>query len=138
MKLELGLDPRWKWIANDEDGKVFVFNVKPRTIKGTQRWICDRGAAIDVTDIISNDLGPCEQSLHQIINDELVKYHELKVDDKVMVRDFLADPWKRRHFKSFTEGGKICCFDRGRSAWSSFGEHATWNEWRLPTEEELK
>lgn len=62
---------------------------------------------------------------------------DLKVDDKVMVRNSDEDLWKRRHFSHFDHNGRVVCFDAGCTSWSADDYVAPWNHWRLPNEDEL-
>jgi hypothetical protein len=61
---------------------------------------------------------------------------DLPVDAPIMVRDSELADWRRRHFAAW-EDGKVATFEDGGT---SFTANSTldWQEWRLPTEEELK
>lgn len=64
---------------------------------------------------------------------------ELKVDDKVMVRDRDSEPWKRRYFAKW---GINCIYtwSNGYTSWTTndaSSDLVPWNQWRIPTPEEL-
>ena len=61
---------------------------------------------------------------------------DLPVDAPIMVRDKEHMIWHRRHFAQW-KGGKAMTFKAGGT---SFTDNRTiaWQQWRLPTEEELK
>lgn len=56
---------------------------------------------------------------------------DLKVDEKVPVKDKLDSEYIHRHFSHF-ENGKIYCFRDGQSSWSSNRGTLSWGEWKLP------
>ena len=67
------------------------------------------------------------------------RLEDLKIDDKVMVRSNSRSTWKRRRFAGIHPDGRILVFGGGSDSWSSVGiPSASWNEWRLPTDEESK
>jgi hypothetical protein len=61
---------------------------------------------------------------------------DLPVDTPIMVRNHEYESWGHRHFAAW-KYGKVTTFTDGRT---SFTENVTidWEQWRLPTEEELK
>jgi hypothetical protein len=61
---------------------------------------------------------------------------DLPVDAPIMVRNYEYESWGHRHFAAW-KYGKVTTFMGGRT---SFTENVTidWEQWRLPTEEELK
>jgi hypothetical protein len=61
---------------------------------------------------------------------------DLAVDAPIMVRNYEYESWGHRHFAAW-KYGKVTTFTGGRT---SFTENVTidWEQWRLPTEEELK
>ena len=61
---------------------------------------------------------------------------ELKVDDRVLVRNKESDGWQKRHFKHWSGDGRVACFDNGATSWASEGYGQTWNFYRLPEEGE--
>lgn len=63
---------------------------------------------------------------------------DLKIDDKVMVRDIDDAGWKKRKFAGISDNGDILCFVSGCDSWANIMSPQKWKEWRLPTEEELK
>jgi hypothetical protein len=63
---------------------------------------------------------------------------DLKIDDKVMVRDDDDEMWERRRFAGIHDDGLIMCFNLGADSWSESESPSEWKQWRLPTEEELK
>jgi hypothetical protein len=60
---------------------------------------------------------------------------DLAVDAPVMVR-FRGGSWERRHFCRWVNG-RCAAYDDGFTSWTTKNT-TTWNEWRLPTKEELK
>lgn|SRR5574343_2096016 len=73
--------------------------------------------------------------------DDLVKIPQLsnlKIDDKVMVKDYDdGDCWLNRYFAGVSARGKVLTFCDGCTSWSSNNHTAEWDQWRLPTEDEL-
>ena len=61
---------------------------------------------------------------------------DLAVDAPVLVRDGEDCPWFKRHF-AYWDDTQICCWDFGGTSFTSKSA-AHWEQWRLPTEEELK
>ena len=61
---------------------------------------------------------------------------DLPVDAPIMVRDSELEDWRRRHFAEWKDG-QIRTFLSGGTSFTSNGTTA-WQQWRLPTEEELK
>jgi hypothetical protein len=61
---------------------------------------------------------------------------DLAVDTPVMVRSRGDRSWRRRHFCRW-EDGKCVTFTDGLTSWST-KTISRWDEWRLPTDEELK
>lgn len=123
------------WVAKDEDDAVFLFDTKPKKTKIT--WDVDGGMMFGLPDgFLSIDLGPWDQSLHQIVNGKLIKRCEFKKGDKVMAGD-RENSLSRRYFSHY-EAGSYRCFRDGKTEWSSAGGTTPWSICRLPTEEELK
>lgn len=56
---------------------------------------------------------------------------DLKVDDRVMVRDHKDYPFMKRHFAGWADDGRIECFADGCTSWS-VGIVQTWDEYKLP------
>jgi hypothetical protein len=128
----------WKWAAMDADGEWFFYEDHP-VVKGNQ-WYAYAKGCHDVSNFLEDlaEISDWKDSLHEIVNGELVKHIELKVDDKVMVK-LKGGEWKKRYFKEFGPHGDIRTFIEGSTSWSCPTGHAwmSWGEWRLPTEEEL-
>lgn len=127
------INDKWKYTAMDESGHWHLYVDKPTL--DSRSW----NTHGDYTRVLLGVFAPgsfpyCDwkDSLHQIIEGELVK--PLKVDDKVMVRDNCI-VWRPRYFSHFS-GKHIQCFADGRTSWSA-KDTTLWDEWRLPTEEEL-
>lgn len=60
---------------------------------------------------------------------------DLKVDDKVIVWDDESRK-HHRHFKRWTEDGKIECFGGGETSWSNDrGGSSSWNYYAIPESE---
>lgn len=60
----------------------------------------------------------------------------LAVDAPVMVRDDNNTHWVRQHFADWDDA-KICCWGNGCTSFTT-DLVVSWEQWRLPTEEELK
>lgn len=64
--------------------------------------------------------------------------NDLKIDDKIMVKCNRDTCWIKRFFAGISEDNeKVLCFLNGANSWTS-NLTSEWDEWRLPTEEELK
>jgi len=120
-----------KPVAQDENGDIYVYIDTPKLSSHT--W---RGVAICfMTKLMEIETIPdWTQSLRLPKTDAT----KLKVDDKIMVRNWPNDSWSPRFFACLREDGSIYCFDSGRPKWTAGKELIEWKEWRLPTEEELK
>lgn len=59
---------------------------------------------------------------------------DLKVDDKVLVRDYEDDEWEPQHFASWSENGGIKCWSIGATSFTADGNKMTWNFYKLPEE----
>jgi len=135
----------WKWAAMDADGEWFLYMERPHQ-EDESIWKTKSGR--DCQSVISflTDLpkiSDWKESLHQIIDGELVKHIDLKVDDKVMVANRKDVIWYRRRFYRFEPSGNISCFPDGQDSWTAtrIGRWVFLQEfekWRLPTEEESK
>ena len=55
----------------------------------------------------------------------------LEVDTKVLVRNIKGGIEQKRYFKKFTEHGRIVCFVKGATSWSSNGTDYEWSYWEL-------
>lgn len=62
---------------------------------------------------------------------------DLKIDDKVMVRNYDNKEWLKRYFAGISDNGKIFVFCDGVTSWTNNGSTIEWNQWRLPAEDEL-
>lgn len=62
---------------------------------------------------------------------------EFEVDQPLMVRDFNHNRWKRRLFACYKDG-EVYCWGSGCTEWTAGGVLTTWNQYRLPTPEELE
>jgi hypothetical protein len=64
--------------------------------------------------------------------------NDLKIDDKIMVKCNRDTCWIKRFFAGISEDNeRVMCFLNGANSWTS-NITSEWDEWRLPTEEELK
>jgi len=61
---------------------------------------------------------------------------DLPVDTPIMVRNHESESWQRRHFAEW-EDGKVTTFEDGGTSFTA-NSTVDWEQWRLPTEEELK
>ncbi len=57
--------------------------------------------------------------------------HDLKIDDRVLVRDTGDEDWSKRHFAGWTDHGRMTTFLEG-SSWTACGDTVAWDEWKLP------
>ena len=133
------LDPKWKWLAKDADGKVYVFSVIPTTLVTT--WAVE-GSGLSIFAPLQLNESLCwEDSLYEIIHTEdgfkLIKPRpDLKIDDPVMVRVGDNKGWHRRHFAGWSESGTILVWVHGYTSFTT-DISTTFNQYRLPTPEEL-
>ncbi len=78
--------------------------------------------------------------------DEQLKMHgftlhhdrpDLKVDDKILVRDYANNnyPWVRRHFAGW-DGDKVKTFSDGKTLFTTNASYRTWNHYKLPESED--
>ena len=67
---------------------------------------------------------------------EVSPYDDFKIDEKVMVRDFGSDRWKRCNFAAVGPDQKPRAWDFGATKWTAVGA-TVWDECRRPTAEEL-
>ena len=132
--MRLQLAPEWKWIALDKCGQVYIYKDKPEL--KTNRWhtsifFC-LGGVIKVP-----DLGPWEDSLHEIRPDGSLKKYvpEMPVDMKVLVREDPTHDWEPRHFASWRDDGAILCWVEGGTSFTTTRVSA-WPHWKLYEEEE--
>ena len=57
---------------------------------------------------------------------------DLKVDDRVMVRD-VGGPWIREHFAGWADDGRVEAFVNGKTSWTvPDGMLELWDEYKLP------
>lgn len=61
-----------------------------------------------------------------------------KIDDPVMVRNNKDKEWIKGYFAGFDSEGFAYAWLCGQTSWTAYGEKNRWNEYRSPTEEELK
>lgn len=129
--------PNWvKFIAKDEDDRVFYYPKKPRFNGERREWRLN-GVVEEAP--FSLD-GPWDQSLYEVVKDDkgfivdLKKYDprcELRVDDKVIVGIHGLEA--KRHFSHFDpRSDGIYTFDGGKTSFSSGkrGSVTRWTEWR--------
>lgn len=57
--------------------------------------------------------------------------HDLKIDDRVLVRD-MGERWWPRHFAGWSDDGHLETFNDGCTSWGSDGGTKVWEEWKLP------
>ena len=84
------IDKKWKWIAKDGDGRVYVFDNIPKMSE--QDWYGPAAVALPSIHIIGLSNIPWDQSLHEIqhTDDGLILMPwrpRFIVDAPVMVRD---------------------------------------------------
>jgi hypothetical protein len=134
--MKLQLDKKWKWAAMDAGGEWCIFEYEPK--KYGNEWFHSTGECINIDGIVGDlPTTPWQDSLHRIINGELVKHVDLKVDDKVMVRNCGGD-WHKRYYSHNNDAGRTYCYADGTTSWTHGNSGPVpWDEWRLPTPEEL-
>ena len=57
--------------------------------------------------------------------------HDLKIDDRVLVRD-MGERWWHRHFAGWSDDGRLEAFNNGCTSWAAGGGTKVWEEWKLP------
>ena len=138
------IDKKWKWIAKDEDGKVYVYSRMPQ--KQEVVWMLNSVLGGHFrTSLYPIDLNniPWDQSLHEICHTEdgivLTPYRpDFAIDDPVMVRNNKEWKWERRHFAKWGVRGELLTWQHGATSFTSLhGFTAKWKYYRLPTPEEL-
>lgn len=71
--------------------------------------------------------------------DELVKIpslEDLKIDDKILVKDFSKNDWLKAHFFGINDSGRVMTFINGLTSWTNdFNSVVLWDEWKLPDSE---
>ena len=134
MKIDIKIDNKHNWIAEDRNGFQYFYHDKPYL--EYEQWHYRTGWAKIMG--IKFDLGnDYKKSLHKINHEtgEFEKYIEkpdLKVDDRILVRDSNSGYWIPRHFSHWN--GNLCmCFDGGKTSWSENGCGVyPWEHWKLP------
>lgn len=129
-EMKLTINPELKWIARDKTGRVFAYTTKPEIERGG--WETKDYQGLSAASLAFPDLGPWEESLHEILPDGTLKKYvpELPVDTKMLVRDYDYQPWLKRHFAKFDKDGRVWCWGGGTTSYS--GEvHTRWHQWKL-------
>lgn len=139
--MEIVINPRIKWVAKDMGGFLYGYENKPTL--GEYAWLREDGKSQGVSSIIANDLGPWRESLHQIIDNKLVKYVDIPAkDEPVLVWNEEGDHCQRRRYSTgeVNSVGELQCYDYGRTSWSDDGDtnSGNWKYWRRPTPAELE
>ena len=73
-----------------------------------------------------------DESIHH--NFDLVEYNpakDLKVDDRILVKDKSCIVWYPRHFSHIGKNGKVYTFDGGCTSFTAVNTTA-WEEWKYP------
>lgn len=138
------IDIRWKWMAKDDNGVVYVYEDIP--VKREHTWEREKiSEAYRLASIYPIELNsiPWDQSLHEIWHTEdgliLMPWRpNLVVDDPVMVRNCENEKWTCRHFAKWGLRGELLTWENGTTSFTSLhGFTAKWVYYRLPTPEEL-
>jgi len=70
--------------------------------------------------------------IHCKNNSDLIEYNpaqDLKVDQPLLVFNFLGAQFQRRHFAEFKDG-EVWCFDNGQTSFTSIdGRSSSWRNW---------
>ena len=148
--MNIQFDSKWKYIFkttnHNPNYRSFIISVeKPNKDLLFPSAECDL-QIITVPVSISipgiTDVDNYLDTLHQIVDGcKLVKCHNFKINDPVVVWNNSRLLRVFRHFKEFNEEtGEIICFDAGMTSWSVENDvsFSSWSNWRLPTTEELK
>ena len=138
------LDPKWKWMAKDLDGAWYLYTMTPD--KRTTDWYSETANSTTMHRVFVLPDVPWQDSLHEVIHTENGFRFEkprpdFVVDEPVMVRNFsYPSVWERRHFAKWGVRGEILTWDKGVTSFTvtSRGFVSKWDEYRLPTPEELK
>lgn len=134
------IDKKWKWIAKDENGKVYVYENIPKMSE--REWHGPDVIFLPIHIVGLNNI-PWKQSLHEIHHTEdgiiLTPFLSgLIVDDPVMVRNHKNDQWSCRHFAKWGVRGELLTWAHGVTSFTSqHGFTTKWDYYRLPTPEEL-
>lgn len=117
------------YVAMDEDERWYSYSSEPK-----KRNITWGGAPAQplFNGVIVPDTIDWETSLFS----PKMSAEGLVVDQKIMVRHTEGSNWTKRYFARVGKGDAVECFPDGATSWSSQSS-ASWNLWRLPTEEEL-
>ena len=135
------IDKKWKWMAKDDDGRVYVYENVPKMSE--QDWYDTASVLQCVIHIIELSNIPWDQSLHEIqhTDDGLILMPwrlSFIVDDPVMVRNHKNEQWSCRHFAKWGVRGELLTWEHGVTSFTSpHGFTTKWNYYRLPTSEEL-
>ena len=94
--------------------------------------VVDRG---DVEEVESFTKEGYYFGLHEPSDNDLIEVNplnELKIDDKVLVRNSEYDEWKKRYFAGINSFSKIQTFPNGTTSWSSGSDtkRITWDFWK--------
>ena len=138
------IQDKWKWLSEDSCGAQY-FSANRPNLRDTGTWV---GGGLMLRSPITFDLGPdYRDSLHQIVDGELVKYKEpkpvcadceelesltLKVDDKVWVTSSVVDGWVPRHYSGASSTpGNIRCFNNSQTSFTiGKGGTTEWSIWK--------
>ena len=133
------IDKKWKWVAKDKNGAVYVFTQRPKIEVGRISWTTPGEGGYEPSGPIFILDDDWKESLHEIIHHEDGKIEfrkvrpELKVDDPVLVKLRRSTQWSRRHFACWDEkNGLIRCWDEGRTSFTSEGINSVWDDYKLP------
>ena len=142
--MKMKIQDQWKWMSEDSCGIQYLSTNRP-TLMYNGVWA---GGGITAYSPITFDLGPdYRDSLHQIVDGELVKHKEikpvcadceelesltLKVDDKVWVASSVVDGWVPRHYSGASSTpGNIWCFNNSRTSFTiGKGGTTEWAVWK--------
>lgn len=123
---------------------------------GRYRWYTHRPVANDRGDwYIVGTNGESGAVPPSVERDESIPWEESLISPKLSIKDLVVDQpvmvrnaegcgpskWTRRYFAGISPKGQIGTWHDGSTSWSSNNRPEctiTWEEWRIPTEEELK
>lgn len=129
---------KYKYIAKDCNGSVFMHTSKPHIINVSWWRTTDLGS-VRVDDIFDTSFLrniPYRDSLHRITDTgEFVKVlnlPDLPIDTKVYVRSREANEWVPRHFAGWDDQGQILVFTCGVTSFTgSDADKISWEYWKL-------
>lgn len=125
--LQKTYEARYRYIAIDKDGRLFLYEHEP--IKYENTWKCIDGDYDEIPDYLRELINPLvswgdEEALDIGKYLGIVDWENVPVDAKVLVSHD-GKSWKKRYFKRYApknDKHKYVCFDNGCTLWSGGDE----------------